>query len=913
VKPDFRKFVDLEQALEARLLDHWREVSEPVFREIKRLCGEGRFDEARLAVQGLDATPLGTENREWLKFLMQAFAVHGASVARGDHNTFVAAGGYDQTLNAATNQILQHLALTATQQVRDVALQSIAQAEATVVKADHKSGIVMVEIAGSDVATELDRLRTLVDDADLAGDGKDIDGNHVTIRYGLRSYGERLIEFLRGQASPTLLLGKVRVFPASEHSGGACPVVVDIYSEGLQRINAEIDGYADWEPRSFKEYHPHATLAYVKPETADRYRLLDVHGCQYFAPWCVVGLDEQTEQVWFHGDNSNYEQTSLFRLATKYDPAQPRDKEGKWTTGGLASGNYPLADKGALPLARGADWGSLNRHRDKLLQWAKEDGSDIDGLIERASLDELVAIAHDDEFRSKEPETVFFGLDGQKFTDMKAGDEFSALGMRSTTADKKRAVVYAGSGAVFQVTLPKGTRAVRGKVLGIEETTLLPGAKFRVTSVKDGVKQLELLSDGTDYIKELGHFRDTIDVAAVKYHEVAKKAETHVLVQDPADAAVLMQARLNASRLSSWGFLAEAYASGDKQYKITNSLEGNTCGFCRMVNGKTFSVEAGRKLVVDAVNAEDPNDLKQIMPWPKTDQESLATFADMDTSELESQGYALPPFHPNCKCQLVPVGEGAPREAMPDIQEGDQLVPAQIVTQGTFAELGLDATPEDVEQWNAYMRMSPVAMLAIMSGLAATDILAGALGKDPIGFEDGDITTDLAGVSDGAKFDAGTDFDPMQGSLSLTRLDLTAGTLEDQTAFLRQYFGGVLDVGISSAATEVNVQANAGEAPDYLRLGFLPEITSWDNTRQEAQDGLLNGPYRDLWESMDDDQKTLVSHLLQSSDPDSAAVLAALDFHGSRVGDILLAGMAGLFTLDLQDQQAVQQAREYLG
>src|SRR4029077_8584089 len=39
----------------------------------------------------------------------------------------------------------------------------------------------------------------------------------------------------------------------------------------LRQINAEIAKHGDFAESNFKEYAPHATIAYVRPEAADRY------------------------------------------------------------------------------------------------------------------------------------------------------------------------------------------------------------------------------------------------------------------------------------------------------------------------------------------------------------------------------------------------------------------------------------------------------------------------------------------------------------------------------------------------------------------------------------------------------------------------------------------------------------------
>jgi hypothetical protein len=113
-----------------------------------------------------------------------------------------------------------------------------------------------------------------------------------------------------------------------------------------------------------------------------------------------------------------------------------------------------------------------------------------------------------------------------------------------------------------------------------------------------------------------------------------------------------MTANLNASRLASWGFLAESQAQGQTSYKVTAMLEKNCCEFCRNMNGKTFQVDSAVGQIKEAVNAENPDDLKTIMPWPKVTKDSMAEFSQMSPEDLAEAGYQVPPFHASCPLRL---------------------------------------------------------------------------------------------------------------------------------------------------------------------------------------------------------------------------------------------------------------------
>jgi len=118
----------------------------------------------------------------------------------------------------------------------------------------------------------LDAARERIADADLAGKGKDIGENHVTVRYGIQGDDTAGIrKFLAQQAPFEAKLGKTAKFPPSEQSDGAAVIIAPIEAPELHKLNAQLEKHGDFTEPSFKEYKPHATIAYVDPKKADRY------------------------------------------------------------------------------------------------------------------------------------------------------------------------------------------------------------------------------------------------------------------------------------------------------------------------------------------------------------------------------------------------------------------------------------------------------------------------------------------------------------------------------------------------------------------------------------------------------------------------------------------------------------------
>lgn len=126
----------------------------------------------------------------------------------------------------------------------------------------------------SEAAEALKAARDRIAADDLIGDGKDIGGNHVTVRYGLKDGTdlEPVRKYLSSLEPFEARLGITDVFPPSESSEGGAVVHAPIISPELRAINDEIQKHGEFAPSNFPEYEPHATIAYVKPEATQRYK-----------------------------------------------------------------------------------------------------------------------------------------------------------------------------------------------------------------------------------------------------------------------------------------------------------------------------------------------------------------------------------------------------------------------------------------------------------------------------------------------------------------------------------------------------------------------------------------------------------------------------------------------------------------
>lgn len=124
----------------------------------------------------------------------------------------------------------------------------------------------------SPAAKAIDAIRARIDPADLAGQGVDIDENHVTVRYGIQSEDTAGIrKFIQAQAPFDAKLGKTASFPPTKNSDGAAVLIAPVESPELHRLNADIAKHGDFKESDFPDYKPHVTVAYLKPEAIGKY------------------------------------------------------------------------------------------------------------------------------------------------------------------------------------------------------------------------------------------------------------------------------------------------------------------------------------------------------------------------------------------------------------------------------------------------------------------------------------------------------------------------------------------------------------------------------------------------------------------------------------------------------------------
>lgn len=104
----------------------------------------------------------------------------------------------------------------------------------------------------------------------------------------------------------------------------------------------------------------------------------------------------------------------------------------------------------------------------------------------------------------------------------------------------------------------------------------------------------------------------------------------------------------SVNRLRAWGSINYMSQAQENNYEIVEVLDRITCPHCRAMNARVFSVKKAKTQITSTINSGVDSNLPPfITTLPIADVESAKT------SDLESKGFLMPPFHPHCRGRLV--------------------------------------------------------------------------------------------------------------------------------------------------------------------------------------------------------------------------------------------------------------------
>ena len=117
-------------------------------------------------------------------------------------------------------------------------------------------------------------------------------------------------------------------------------------------------------------------------------------------------------------------------------------------------------------------------------------------------------------------------------------------------------------------------------------------------------------------------------------------------VTNAAERNLRMATQLHTSRLSAYGFTAEANLLNITSYVNNAQLDTKLCPICRVVHGRIFQVSDARSNLQKILQLKDPDRIKEYAPWP--DVREAENISRMSADELVLAGWSHPPFHANC-------------------------------------------------------------------------------------------------------------------------------------------------------------------------------------------------------------------------------------------------------------------------
>lgn len=128
--------------------------------------------------------------------------------------------------------------------------------------------------------------------------------------------------------------------------------------------------------------------------------------------------------------------------------------------------------------------------------------------------------------------------------------------------------------------------------------------------------------------------------------EKRRLAQEFVSFKATGDDMLQLVSSLNTSRVSAYGFTAEAQVLGVEFYRINEQLDNRICPVCSEMHGKVFNVSDARDSLTTILNAPNPDDLKHLQPWPSQSKDSVTEIKNLSSDQLVSRNLHIPPYHP---------------------------------------------------------------------------------------------------------------------------------------------------------------------------------------------------------------------------------------------------------------------------
>ncbi len=103
---------------------------------------------------------------------------------------------------------------------------------------------------------------------------------------------------------------------------------------------------------------------------------------------------------------------------------------------------------------------------------------------------------------------------------------------------------------------------------------------------------------------------------------------------------------MNRSRV--FGSISGFREIGIQELQILAMGDERTCPICEQLDRKIVPIYRAANQVQRMIAAENPEDVKAVAPWL-----SAGDLADLNHEQMMNRGVILPPFHANCRCDVV--------------------------------------------------------------------------------------------------------------------------------------------------------------------------------------------------------------------------------------------------------------------
>lgn len=370
-------------------------------------------------------------------------------------------------------------------------------------------------------------------------------------------------------------------------------------------------------------------------------------------------------------------------------------------------------------------------------------------------------------------------------------------------------------------------------------------------------------------------------------------------VNDYGKAFFNTASSLHTSRLAAYGYTAEAGYLGITEYQIDEQLDGRTCPVCNYMNGKVFSVSDARNLLDTVVRTQDPDEIKNLQPWPNQSRASMAEFTSLSDDKLVSRGWHVPPFHPRCRGLL----SKASSKAMTTSAVSPTPTKQYEAAAEDFEAMGTPLSPAKIKLWNTLIQTSPAEVISRLTGTPVEDLITASMQDGP--------TAEVLGIRTLAVTTTGVNLEllsKMHGSQNPVALDLYfrkdktlfVGSVEispeDGAITMKSTLKAIYGLAKATTMTRIKMVAGADMSGyAFAKYGLVPPSEVWDGLKLQIKrivqkQGIV---FSEL-------EQKVFDGVMLSNDPSNIFALADMN-----IGKQLLAGTTYTSYLNFDDPESL--------